>query len=674
MRTPFLLMGAALLFWGWENGMLLWGILMAVTFEGARFTRARWELSNTDLNRISDLCWVLFLAAGLVLYSTEDRMVFIFRFAEWLPLCCFPLMLAQAYGNRPTMPLSVLSLLLRRAQAGSLARKSYNISFCYFALCLTAASASTRPNRFFYIGMALLLAWALTSARPRRVSSWGWIGLLIFCTIAGGFSYQALRGLQNSLETMLGSWMADFFRQSLDSRECRTSIGHVGPIVLSSKIVLRLRAEPGELTPPLLREATWDEYKNQTWWASSNDFSAVHTGGNDSFKLLPTKKFSSEVSIARYYEGGAGQLALPQGTFEITDLPATMRTNRLGVMMIDGGPGLIELRATFGPGQSLDAPPCAVDKSIPELERPALSKVISSLHLEGMTERKKIRAIQHFFDPFTYSLNVSQPYLRKGSVSQTITPLGYFLTNSHAGHCEYFGTATVLLLRQAGISARYVTGYAVLDTPHHGDTYLVRARHAHAWALAYFSDTKLWEPIDTTPPGWDEAAGAQPPWWESVSDTFSNLFFHFSKWRWSKTSYARYTSWLLIPLILFLVWRIISTQRRHRPRTAVDEAARRILWPGLDSELYLINRYLEAAELARLPNESLRSWQQRLETAFPESDQLRRIFGLHRCLRFDPRGLKKDDREMLRTEANEWLAEFAARHANTTPDSPQAGT
>jgi hypothetical protein len=75
----------------------------------------------------------------------------------------------------------------------------------------------------------------------------------------------------------------------------------------------------------------------------------------------------------------------------------------------------------------------------------------------------------------------------------------------------------------------------------------------------------------------------------------------------------------------------------------------------------LIDRQLAAARLSRLPNEPLRSWQDRLETAFPDSIRLRRIFHLHRCLRFDPRGLPGDDRELLRHESQQWLAEFTAQ-------------
>lgn len=674
MRTPPWLMGGVLLFWGWENGFMLWGALLAAALEGARLTRTRWELSDADLNRISDLCWALVVGAALLLYSIEEnRVLFVFKLAQWLPVCFCPLMLAQDYGNRAAMPLSVFWWLLRRSPASQTARKSYNISYCYFAFCLLAASASTRPNRFFYPGMALLVALALTSARPRRVSLTAWVILLALAATAGDFSHKELRSMQSAMEAALSTLIADFFRTTPDPRECQTKIGAAGRIVQSGRIVLRLRPEPGGFAPALLREATWDAYRRVTWLASNNDFSMARAGYNDTFKLLPTNTLSREVEIACYYENGEGFLPLPHGTFEIDDVQADVWTNRLGVTQIKNGPGLLDMRASFGPGRSLDAPPCERDLMVPEAERPELAKVATGLKLAGMTERQRIRAIERFFaDPanhFIYSLNARRlPY----RLNQP-TALGFFLTTSKVGHCEYFATATVLLLRQAGVPARYATGYIVRESARHGDTYLVRERDAHAWALVYHSDTRLWDQIDTTPGVRDRAEGAQPPWWEPASDFLSNLYFQFSKWRWNKTSYARYSTWLLVPTILYLIGRILFTQRRQRPPSGADDASQRPPWPGLDSELYLINRELAAAQLSRLSNEPLRSWQQRLELAFPDSDRLRRIFHLHRSLRFDPRGLKKEERETLRSEALGWLAEFAAQVAEEKQNAPAAG-
>src|SRR5208283_5058024 len=117
-------------------------------------------------------------------------------------------------------------------------------------------------------------------------------------------------------------------------------------------------------------------------------------------------------------------------------------------------------------------PPCERDLVVPDAEKPALAKVAADLKLEGMTDPQKIRAVEWYFaNNFTYSLNAAR--------RNQPTWLAYFLTKSHSGHCEYFATATVLLLRQAGVSARYITGYVVPDSARHGDTYLVRERHAH---------------------------------------------------------------------------------------------------------------------------------------------------------------------------------------------------
>jgi hypothetical protein len=662
-------MTGALLFWGWESGLLLWGVLLAAALEGSRLVRTRWELSNTDLNRISDLCWALVVGTALLLYSTGDRLLFVFRLVQWLPVCFCPLMLAQAYGNRAAMPLSVFWWLLRRSPASQTAGKSYNISYCYFAFCLLASSASKQPNGFFYPGITLLVALALTSVRPRRVSLAAWVVLLALAASAGEFSQKELHQMQDSVERVLAGWLSDFFRPPTEARdrECPTTIGSSRPMEQSGQIVLRVRPEPGGFAPALLREATWDVYNNTTWLASTNDVGLARSGNNDTIKLLPDANTPScEVEIASYYENGSATLVLPHGTFEIDDVPVNVKTNSLGMAMVEDA-GFLDMRASFGPGRTIDSPPTAQDTVVEKSEVPVLAAKVNELKLAGMSDQQKIRAIERFFaDPanhFTYSLNPRRlPY----RLNQP-TALGFFLKTSRVGHCQYFATATVLLLRQAGLPARYATGYAVQESERHGDTYLVRARDAHAWALVYTTNTGtgmgIWEQIDTTPGDRDKAEAVRPPWWEPASDAVSNLYFQFSKWRWSKTSYARFSSWLLVPMILYLTGRIVLSQRRKRGTSGADDTPHPPPWPGLDSELYLIDRQLASAQLSRLPNEPLLSWQQRLERAFPDSERLRRIFLLHRSLRFDPRGLEKDDRDMLRNEARRWQADFSARMA-----------
>ncbi len=653
MRIFPFLMGGALLFWGWETKLFLLAAAMTGILEGSRLVRIRWEFSNTDLNRICDLCLVLFIGAGLVLYTNEDRLIFVFKFAQWLPIVFFPLMLAQTYGTREAIPLSAISWILRRDSDTALSRRAFNISFPYFAVCLTAASAATQPNGYFYWGISILVLAALSSVRPRRISGGAWVVLILCVALAGQSTHQGLRRMQNAMEGALGGWLAELFRPPADSREKRTSMGQPGRIKLSEKIALRLHVSPGEIPPSLLRESVYDTYKNQNWWATSNDFiAAIPMGGptNDTIKLLRSKNIGAAIDIARYMRNGQGVLALPHGTYQIDDMPAVAHTNRLGVIEIEAGPGLVNFCAHYSGGISLDGPPSSADVSVTDNERPALEKIAARLHLRELPERQRIRAVSGFFhDEFTYSLY--QPRRDK-----TRTPLAQFLMNTKSGHCEYFATATVLLLRTVGVKARYVTGYAVPDTAREGDNYVIRERHAHAWALVYHSDTSTWEQIDNTPSGWAEAQ--ENPWWESSADFLSNLYFQFSKWRWGKTSYARYAERLLIPLILYLLVRIVTSQHKKAPSGANGSEAEPA-WPGLDSELFLINRRLSELRLSRMPEESLTAWQRRLEEAFPRSAGIGRIFHLHRRLRFDPLGLEIRDRQKLKQEAELWLAEHA---------------
>jgi uncharacterized membrane protein YecN with MAPEG domain len=668
MKLPRWLIGLALLFWGWQTGLWPWALMMAAALEASHFTPARWEMTDTDLNRICDLCLVLFLGAAMLLYSTEDRLVVIFKFAQWTPFCFFPVALAQSYGNRPSIPLSAFSWLLRRVPHSPLSRTSINISYGYFAICLLAASASTQANEYFYIGVSVLILLALASVRPNRVSWRAWIFLSVVVLVCGRFSHQGLKQLQDKAERALGSLIADFFRSKTDPRECTTMIGHIGAIPLSGKIVLRVHVAPGNVTPSLLREGAYDSYRMQVWTTGTNEFSQAGLTTNGTVRLLPPKKPFSTVDISGYYPDGEGLVPVPHGAFEIEDFPGVLATNRLGVVKVTEGPGLLETHAEFWAGQSMDGLPGPMDRVVPEDEQPALKKLVVSLGLNKMTERQKIRAVTRFFQEptnhFRYSLN---PRARR---TDQKTPLGTFLLESHAGHCEYYATATVLLLRQAGVNARYITGYAVPESARHGDTYLIRERHRHAWALVYHAqDTKLWEQVDNTPSVWDEVVDARPPWWEPETDFMSNLYYQFSRWRWGKGSLSRYSQWALVPLILYLLWRILSTRRRQQDGSGAS--ALEAPWPGMDSELFLIDRRLANVQLSRQPDEPLSRWQQRLEEAFPESQTLGEIFLMHRRLRFDPRGLTSHDRETLRRQATQWLAEFPARLEQQKQTGPQ---
>ncbi len=83
-------------------------------------------------------------------------------------------------------------------------------------------------------------------------------------------------------------------------------------------------------------------------------------------------------------------------------------------------------------------------------------------------------------------------------------PIEYALTESHEGYCMHFASAATLLLRQAGIPARYVSGYAVESNAFVKDmetgTYKAKVGDfmAHAWVEVYL-DNIGWVDIEVTP-------------------------------------------------------------------------------------------------------------------------------------------------------------------------------
>src|SRR5258708_7569767 len=105
MKTPQFLLGAALLFWGWAANFFVVAAVLAVLLESSRFLSLRWEFSDGELNRVWDLCTLLFLGAAAYLYSNEEIKNSAFVFAQWQPFLFFPIIAAQCYGSSSTISL-----------------------------------------------------------------------------------------------------------------------------------------------------------------------------------------------------------------------------------------------------------------------------------------------------------------------------------------------------------------------------------------------------------------------------------------------------------------------------------------------------------------------------------------------------------------------------------------
>lgn len=73
----------------------------------------------------------------------------------------------------------------------------------------------------------------------------------------------------------------------------------------------------------------------------------------------------------------------------------------------------------------------------------------------------------------------------------------WFLEESETGYCTHFATAATVLLRAAGIPARYVEGY--MANCRAGLHVVVTNQDAHAWVEYFDSDSCMWRILEVTP-------------------------------------------------------------------------------------------------------------------------------------------------------------------------------
>ncbi len=674
MKTPPLLLAATLLFWGWQADFLVWAGAMAILVESARLIPFRLNFSDTDLNRIWDLCGLLFVGAYVIIRSAQDMGPPAFVFPQWLPFVFFPMILAQAFGTMESISMKTFSWLLRwRKSESRWSNRRINFSYIYFAICLFGASTTNKFSatltektfNWFYVGIAVLIAWAMFAIRPRRVPLPLWICIMAVVCGSGFVMQETLHQAQSKIETSLGTWIIRMLgRRHLDPNEGRTAIGRIGRLKLSGRIVLRVEPADKQSVPDLLREATYVSYKNESWYSYRASFSQLaSSGAGDSWSLV-AKQSDHGATIHRYLDNNGGVLAIPLGASEITNLPAVVNLNPYGTIRASEAPGFLSYFVRFGPGAGPDSPPGELDtRDIPDVEREALLRVAHELELDSpnKTDKQKLHNIAAFFaNYFKYSMYITEGHVDRSGAK---TPLSLFLEKTRSGHCEYFATATVLLARIANIPARYATGYSVQESGKSGDMYIVRERHAHAWALIWNKANSCWENFDTTPASWDKIESERASLFESISDAWSRLVFEFSKWRYGKTSYQKYLIWALIPLILVLVWRIVfNKERKQRSKRTTTET--KVEWPGLDSEFYQVEKRLTELGLARRPDEPLLHWKNRLSGSTPLfNKQLEEILVLHKRYRFDPAGVSAGERTNLATTVREWMT-LAAKADN----------
>ncbi|HEY5011260.1 MAG TPA: transglutaminaseTgpA domain-containing protein [Acidimicrobiia bacterium] len=115
----------------------------------------------------------------------------------------------------------------------------------------------------------------------------------------------------------------------------------------------------------------------------------------------------------------------------------------------------------------------------------------ASVTAGATTNYDKVLALEAWMGAHTqYSLNA--PVARQG-----VDVVDDFLFNVRKGWCEQISSSLVVMLRTLGIPAREATGFVPGERSRLTGEWVVRAKHAHAWAEVYFPGVG-WQAFDPT--------------------------------------------------------------------------------------------------------------------------------------------------------------------------------
>lgn len=648
---------AVLLFWGWQVHLLPLAVVMAGLGLLSLRVTWRWHLTASDFNRVADLCLWLVIGAFIYQYNVQRSIQALLTVTQLLPAIGFLLWATQLYSQAQTINQSALFWRIRRQVRKKIRPEPapLDISLPYLALSLLSASTANQHTLGFFLGFAGLLASGLWWVRERSVPPWRWLSMVVMAIGLGYVGQLQLHQLQLQLEERIVAWFeALLWQGERDPYQQSTAIGQISELKTSNRI--RFRVQQRFPRQVLLREASYNSYYQGVWRVKQGAFKPLSMGaeGTWHFSTPPIKiTEQSHLQINTPLAQGKGILALPAGVIQLTELPVdSLQQHPLGAVKVEQGPTHLRYQVYYDPQRIMDSPPQDEDLYLGAAQQALLQPLLAALNLTpSMPPTQAVQAVGQFFaSHFRYSLKTR-------AATDPEAALREFLVNSRQGHCEYFATATALLLRAAGIPSRYVSGYAVQEYSELENLQIVRQRHAHAWVQAYWAGT--WHELDTTPAVWAETEAEQSPWWQGMMDGWDRVLFYGYQWLVFGDK-RQQNQGLLLLLGLLLVFLIARLSRHPRIQQLITRPPQSVAYPGQDSPFYAIVQHLKQHAAEPLPGETLSLWIHRLShlpmlaigSKLPELLELLR---LHDRYRFDPDGLTAAQHQRLTQGTQQWL-------------------
>ena len=285
------------------------------------------------------------------------------------------------------------------------------------------------------------------------------------------------------------------------------TLGEIGSLKQDDQLVMRVKVEDAPTSATLRwRGVALDEFTGRGWRKSSQARSGTQKNSERGFFPLGTTdsvhRLTSQTVFLEPIESpilfGAPRLVGIQGDFPFIriDAEGSVQTRRheserliYKAFSDTTEPPVQQLRDDLRPYPEeyyryLQLP----ERLDPRIARLATAIIVNSRANNRYDAAKAIET--ELQNRFGYSLQMK---------ASGPDPLADFLFNIRRGHCEYFSTAMVVLLRTHGIAARVVNGFLPGEYNGAAGAFTVRQSDAHSWVEVYFPETDRWVTFDPTP-------------------------------------------------------------------------------------------------------------------------------------------------------------------------------
>lgn len=520
--------------------------------------------------------------------------------------------------------------------------------YLVFAVLGFIFTANVRLNSFRRIAMLImvqlfLLCWMYFSMKSRREvqpvkkvsQSWRYAVMTLVLLLAAGAGTTTsvlLHKNERALETLLTTVL-----KIGDRGPARSGFSNRGGLSdVSSwrdfggeKLSLRIESE---IDPGYVRGKVFDEFNMNRWTLTTPSQKIIPEPANSipaelsnqlakgEYLYLLAKRFPAETTKMKVWpidNETAGHCFAPLDTAALITRSRPVGLDRANILTRPGEQRIISYSVFTADTNKRDRNRKATDQvdlnhylQLPSLLDARVRTTARELFASANTPREKIQATSSFFHQnFLYHKGIQIP---RGE-----DRLGYFLESQSAAHCEYFATATAILLRLGGVPTRYVTGFYVQEKNPLDGSWLARRKDAHAWVEAYDNQRKEWVQVESTPAdGLPQPSQATD--WELRRESINHYIRKLQE-AMVGGNYLGVLWQIMQPILLLatcivtvglLTW-LLTRKKLRRPNTALTESQ---FHHELISERKKFDIFLSKQGLERMPEETMLQLSKRLRS------------------------------------------------------------